>query len=158
MKKFLLILTAFVLAAVMTLFAGCGPSCSPDGTGGENGNTKITEMYIKVNDNKLKITLEDNSSVAALTEILKKGDLTYTAHANAFEIYGDIGHSLPTDDSWITSEPGDVLLWAKSNICVFFGENSYSYTRIGKIQGYSAEYLKEMLGAHGSVQVTLSLN
>ena len=118
----------------------------------------ITEMYITVKGNSLKVTLEQNSSVDALVEILKKGDITYTAYPNGFEIYGDIGHSLPTNNSEITSETGDVLLWAGSNICIFFGNNSYSYTRIGKISGYSSSELRALLGAgQGSVQVTISL-
>lgn len=120
-------------------------------------NEEITEMYITVKDFKLKVTLEQNSSVAALIEILKQGDIVYTAYGNSFEIYGDIGHSLPTNNTQITSQAGDVFLWAGNNICIFFGNNSYSYTRIGKIEGYSAELLKSMLGTNSSVQVKLSL-
>ena len=131
-----------------------------DGTGGDNdGESEISVMYVYVNGNKLEVTLEKNSAVDELVALLRKGNITYTAHANGFEIYGDIGHSLPTSDSYITSQTGDVLLWAASNICIFFGNNSYSYTRIGAINGYSASQLKALLGAGGgSVQVTLSLN
>ena len=120
-------------------------------------NEEITEMYITVKDFKLKVTLEQNSSVAALIEILKQEDIVYTAYGNSFEIYGDIGHSLPTNNTQITSQAGDIFLWAGNNICIFFGNNSYSYTRIGKIEGYSAELLKSMLGTNSSVQVKLSL-
>ena len=120
-------------------------------------NEEITEMYITVKDFKLKVTLEHNSSVEALIDILKQKDIVYTAYGNSFEIYGDIGHALPTNNTQITSQPGDVLLWAGSNICIFFGNNSYSYTRIGKIEGYTTELLKTMLGTNGSVQVKLSL-
>lgn len=121
-------------------------------------NEDITEMFIYVNDSKLAVTLEKNSSADALVELLKQGDITYTSYPNGFEIYGDIGHTLPTNDTRITSETGDVLLWARSNICIFFGNNTYSYTRIGKINGYSADELRTMLGAgQSSVQVTISL-
>ena len=118
---------------------------------------EITEMYITVNAFKLKVTLEHNSTVEALIDILKQEDIVYTAYGNSFEIYGDIGHSLPTNNTQITSQAGDVFLWAGNNICIFFGNNSYSYTRIGKIEGYSAELLKSMLGMNSSVQVKLSL-
>lgn len=126
--------------------------------GDENNNREVSEMYVTVNGNKLKVTLENNSSTAALIELLRQGDIVYTAHGNNFEIYGDIGHALPTNNTQITSQAGDVLLWAGSNICIFFGNNSYSYTRIGKIEGYTAGQLKTMLGGgSGSVQVTISL-
>ena len=119
---------------------------------------EITEMYITVGNYKLKVTLAKNSTVDALVEILKKGNITYTAHANNFEIYGDIGHDLTTkNDERLTSQVGDVFLWAGDNICIFFGNNSYSYTRIGRIEGYTADKLKEMLAPSSTVQVTLSI-
>ena len=128
---------------------------------GENNDSKeseeITEMYITVGNNKLKVTLAVNSAVDDLVKLLKKGDITYIAHANNFEIYGDIGHSLTTNNEQLTSDVGDVFLWAGDNICIFFGNNSYSYTRIGKIEGYTAAQLKEMLAPTSTVQVTISL-
>ena len=128
-----------------------------DDNSGFEESEEITEMYITVGNNKLKVTLAENSTVDALAELLKKGDITYTAHANNFEIYGDIGHSLPTNNTQLTSGVGDVFLWAGSNICIFFGNNSYSYTRIGKIEGYTAARLKEILAPTSNVQVTISL-
>ena len=128
-----------------------------DNTDGNNQSKEITEMYITVNNNKLKVTLAENSTVKVLSELLSQGDITYTANANNFEIYGDIGHSLPTNNTQITSVTGDVLLWKGDNICIFFGSNSYSYTRIGKIEGYSAERLKEILAPSSTVRVTISL-
>lgn len=129
-----------------------------DGTDGTEESEDITEMYIYVNDSKLKVTLAENSSTGALVKILKQGDITYTAHANGFEIYGNIGHDLSTDnDTYLTSQAGDVFLWAGDNICIFFGNNSYSYTRIGRIEGYTASALKAILAASNTVQVTISL-
>lgn len=163
MKKILIVFMTFTLS--LLLFVGCSTtpnSSDEDPKGDQSAPTEeltgeITEMYITVNAYKLGVTLAQNSSVAALIEILKQGDVVYTAHGNSFEIYGDIGHTLPANNTQITSEAGDVLLWAGSNLCIFFGNNSYSYTRIGKIEGYSAELLKTMLGTNGSVQVTISL-
>ena len=125
---------------------------------GSEESEEITEMYIYVGDNRLAVTLAENSAVDALIEILKKGDITYTSHANGFEIYGDIGHNLGTDNNaQMTSEAGDVLLYIGSNICIFFDSNSWSYTRIGKIEGYTASQLKSILAPSSTVQVTISL-
>ena len=117
-------------------------------------------MYLTVNGNKLEVALAENSSVDALVGILKQGDVTFTADENGgFEIYGDIGHSLPTNNTHLTAQAGDVFLYAGRYLCFFFGSNSYSYTEIGKIKGYSASELRTLLGANqGSVQVTVSLN
>lgn len=128
-------------------------------SGSDEQKEKTTEMYITVNGNKLKVTLEDNSSVAALAELLKQGDIVYTADDyGGFEKVGSIGHTLPRNDSQLTTQPGDVILYSGSNIVLFYGSNSWSYTRLGRINGYSVQELKTLLGAgDGSVQITLSL-
>ncbi len=121
---------------------------------------QITEMYITVNGNKLGITLAENSSVAALVERLKQGDVTYTANDyGGFEKVGSLGFSLPTNNTEITAQAGDVILYSGNQIVLFYGSNSWSYTRLGKINGYSVSELKSLLGAgNGSVQVTISLS
>ena len=168
-KKLIAILCGIILCLCLT-FAACGENPDGDKTGDNESNTEqgdgigseeseeITEMYIYVDNNRLAVTLAENSAVDALIEILKQGDITYTSHANGFEIYGDIGHNLGTvNNAQMTSEPGDVLLYIGSNICIFFDNNSWSYTRIGKIEGYTASQLKSILAPSSTVQVTISL-
>ena len=129
---------------------------------GEQSNVdlEVSQIYITVNENKLEVTLASNESVAALIELLKKGDIVYTADDyGGFEKVGNIGHSLPRNDTQIRTEAGDVILYQGNQICIFVGSNSWSYTRIGKINGYSTQELKTLLGAgEGKVQVTISLN
>lgn len=162
MKKVLIIFC--VLLAALTL-VGCAhgvtaPPENPDGITSDNTDKtteEITVMYVHVNGNKLEVTLDNNSSVDALVALLKQGDIVFTAYENGdFEIYGSIGRSLPTNNTQITAQAGDVLLYAGNNICLFFGSNSYSYTKIGKINGYTAQQLKTLLGGK-TVTVTLSL-
>ena len=166
-KKFLAVLFVIIIGCLLPACAGNSagdtdgndPDTEQSGENSDNPDDgeEITEMYITVNDNKLKVTLAKNSTAEALVELLQRGNITYTAHANNFEIYGDIGHSLPTNNSQLTSQAGDVFLWAGDNICIFFGNNSYSYTKIGRIEGYTASQLKEMLAPSSTVQVTISL-
>lgn len=154
MKK--LFAAFFIVVMICFAFLGCsGGTESEDENWEENG-----KMYLTVNENKLEVTLADNSSVYALVEILKEGDITFTANENGnFEMYGDIGHSLPTNNTNISATAGDVILYSGRYLCLFFGNNSYSYTRIGKIDGYSASELRTLLGvSEGSVQVTISLD
>ena len=121
---------------------------------------EIKEMYITVNEkNKVKVTLEKNSSVDALIEILKQKDIVYTASDyGGFEKVGDLGFTLPTNNSQLTTQPGDVILYSGDQIVLFYGSNSWSYTKLGKIEGYSANELASLLGAgNGTVSITLSL-
>ena len=125
----------------------------------ETEKEEIMKMYITVNGNKVEVTLAENSAVDKLIEILKQGDIVYTADDyGGFEKVGALGHSLPTSNTQITTEPGDVILYSGNQIVLFYGSNSWSYTRLGRIEGYSASELAELLGAgKGKVQVTLSL-
>lgn len=117
-------------------------------------------MYITINGNKLEVTLTENSSVDALLERLGKGDINYIANDyNDFEKVGGLGFSLPTNNTQITTQPGDVMLYSGNQIVLFYGSNSWSYTRLGKINGYTVSELRSLLGAgKGSTQVTISLN
>ncbi len=125
----------------------------------EQDYKEITTMYIYINDNKLEVTLAKNSAVDALVEILKQGDIIYTADDyGGFEKVGDLGHTLPTENSRITTQAGDVILYSGDRIVLFYGSNTWSYTRLGKINGYSASELRTLLGADdGSIQVRISL-
>ncbi|MDE7263602.1 MAG: leucine-rich repeat protein [Anaeroplasmataceae bacterium] len=120
---------------------------------------EITKMYITINGNKLEVTLAENSSVGALVERLKQGDIIYTANDyGGFEKVGSLGFSLPTNDTQITTQSGDVILYLGNQIVLFYGSNSWSYTRLGRIIGYSASELRTLLGAgNGSSQVMISL-
>lgn len=121
---------------------------------------EITKMFITINENKLEVTLAENEAVDALIEILKKGNIVYTADDYGdFEKVGALGYTLPTSNTQMTTEPGDVILYSGNQLVLFYGNNSWSYTKIGKITGYTTAELRNLLKAgQGKVQVTISLN
>lgn len=120
---------------------------------------EVTAIYITVNSNKLEVTLTQNSAVDALIEILKLHDITYIAHPyGGFEIVGNIGQTLPANNEQIMAQTGDVMLYQGNSIVIFYGENEWLYTRIGRINGYSASELRALLSfGNGSIEVKLSL-
>ncbi len=120
---------------------------------------EITTMYLYINENKLEVELEKNAAVTALVELLNQGDITYTADDyGGFEKVGSLGHTLPTENSEITTEAGDVILYSGNQIVLFYGSNTWSYTRLGKIKECSASELSTILSAgNGSIQVRISL-
>ena len=156
MKKILAVLLIAIIACFA--IAGCD-DFSKQQTPPENNEEEITQMYLTINGNKLEVTLAENSAVDALVEILKQGDIVYTADDyGGFEKVGALGHTLPTSNSQITTQAGDVVLYNGNQIVIFYGSNSWSYTRLGKIEGRSVDELSSFLCAgEGSVEVTISL-
>ena len=127
---------------------------STDSGQAQNDNT----MNLKVNNSTMKVKLADNAATKALVERLKGGAVTYNAHDyGGFEKVGALGFSLPSNDTYITTEPGDIMLYTSNQLCIFFDSNSWEYTPIGKIEGMTKQQLKDAFGT-GEVSITLSLD
>ena len=121
--------------------------------------TTMDKIYITINGQSQSVTLVENAATKALVEKLQQAPVTVTLNSSGgFEIWGALGFSLPTSDQQITAQPGDVILYNGSNICIFYGSNSWSYTRLGKIEGLSESELRSFLKAgESNISVTLSL-
>ena len=115
-------------------------------------------VYIKINNNVLNIELEENSATTELKERLKNGDIIVNAHEyGGFEKVGDLGFSLPREDTNITTSLGDIVLYQGNQISLFYNSNSWSYTKLGKIQNISSSELESILG-NGDVTITFTLS
>ena len=112
-------------------------------------------IKLKVNSHVLNVKLEDNSAAKALMDKLKMGDVTIHAEDyGGFEKVGDLGFSLPRSDKYITTSVGDIVLYDGNEISLFYNSNSWSYTKLGKVQ--NIKDLKKILG-NGDVKLVLSL-
>ena len=122
--------------------------------------TTMSKMYITIDGQAQAVTLVDNQATKTLVEKLQQAPVTVTLNSSGgFEIWGALGFSLPTSNEQINAQPGDVILYNGSNICIFYGTNSWSYTRLGKIDGLSESELRTFLKAgEGNISVTLSLS
>ena len=113
-------------------------------------------MNITAGGKTITATLADNATAKALAEKLKSGSVTVDMKANGFEHYGPLGFSLERHDKQISAVSGDIMLYDGNNICVFYGSNSWSYTPLGKIDGKTADELKNFFGTD-TISVTYSL-
>ena len=92
------------------------------------------KMRIEIDGNYLEVNWEDNESVKELTEMVSKQVLTINMHRyGGFEQVGSLGFSLTSDDTRLTSKPGDIYLYDDNQIVIFFGSNTWSYTKLGSI-------------------------
>lgn len=114
-------------------------------------------ITITVGNQSLTMTLADNSSTRALVEKLKEGDLTVNMQDYSnFEKVGPLGFYLPVNDTQITTGPGDVILYQGCYLVIYYDHNSWSFTRLGKIEGATRQSLLSVLG-NGDVTLTLSI-
>jgi len=130
-------------------------SRDPSDSGQPDGETMI---YAHIGDNTLTIRPENNSSAEAFVALLQEGDVTVDMHEyGGFEKVGPLGTSLPTNDEDITTEPGDVILYQGNQITIYYNTNSWSFTRLGKVQGMTPEEIRAALG-DGDPTVVFSLD
>ena len=118
------------------------------------------KLYITIGDVTKTATLVDNSATQELVTKLQSSPITVTLNSSGgFEIWGALGFSLPTSNEQINAQPGDIVLYNGSNICMFYGTNSWNYTLLGKIDGLSESELRTFLKAgESNISVTLSLS
>ena len=126
---------------------------------GETDTTMPETIKITVSGKTLPVKIEDNEATKALVAVLSEASITYEAHDYGdFEKVGSLGLTLPANNSQITTQPGDVILYSGNQIVLFYGSNTWSYTRLGKIQYESLDELKSFLKAGEEIiSVTLSL-
>ena len=117
------------------------------------------EFSLKMEIAGIPVTVdwEDNASVKALKDLCQSGGLTIQMSMyGGFEQVGSIGTSLPREDVQTTTSSGDIVLYSGDQIVVFYGSNSWSYTRLGHIADSSGHSMEELLG-NGDVSLTISL-
>ena len=103
-------------------------------------------INLKIWNKTLDVTLEENSATKALIEKLHEWDIVVNAREYWwFEKVGNLGFDLPKTDKQITTEPGDLVLYQWNQISLFYESNSWSYTKLWKVQMISKDGLKEIL-------------
>ena len=113
-------------------------------------------MQMKINDTPVTVAWEDNESVSALKE-LAANDLTIQMSMyGGFEQVGSIGQRLPSSDVQTSTSSGDIVLYSSNQLVVFYGSNSWAYTRLGHITDKTPEEMRTLL-SNGDVTITLSV-
>ena len=150
------IIIRLLVMTLALLVMSCGGDEAQAQTIKEENMTE--KLYITIGNQTLPVTLVKNNATEALMAALAANPITYEADDyGGFEKVGALGISLPTNNQQLTTQAGDVILYSGNQIVLFYGSNSWSYTRLGRIEYESLEQLKSFLKAgQGRVSVTLS--
>ena len=161
----------YLLLAVLGL-SGCGNGSSPADSAPPPSQSVISEqessqsqddsssqeepmLKITVGDQELLATFADNSSAEEFRDLLAQGPVTISMDDyGGFEKVGSLGTTLTRNDTRITTQPGDVILYQGNQITIYYGTNTWNFTRLAKIN--DSTDLQAKLGT-GTVQVTFSL-
>ena len=171
------------LAVLALLLSGCGAASQPEPPGPSTDETVTAapelsapspapedaataespeegevqgEMKLRIGDTPVTVEWEENETVEALRELVGQGELTVELSMyGGFEQVGPLGRSLPRSDVQTTTRAGDIVLYSGSQIVLFYGSNSWAYTRLGHISDPDEAGLAELLGS-GDVEITLS--
>lgn len=123
-----------------------------------NANPKentAMKMNLQIGDSTFTATLEENAAVESLLDLMETAPLIIQmSDYSGFEKVGSLGVSLPTSNRQTTTQSGDIVLYNGNQIVIFYGTNSWSYTRLGKVDDLTG--WEEALG-NGDVTVTFSI-
>ncbi len=112
-------------------------------------------MILMIGNTEVPVIWEDNASVEDLRALAENGLSIEMSMYGGFEQVGPIGQSITSNDEQTTTSPGDIVLYSGDNIVIFYGSNSWAYTRLGRID-LSEEELKNLL-SNGDVTITITI-
>lgn len=162
------LLVALVITAIAITACGCQSESTNNATSNvvkDNTTQEVSvsdngqasdDMKMSINGTMVNVAWEQNESVEALKQLAAQKPLTINMSMyGGFEQVGSIGQNLPKNDVQTTTSAGDIVLYSGNQIVVFYGSNSWAYTRLGKITDKSASQMKELLG-NGDVTITFT--
>lgn len=160
MKKIPALLLSFALLLSLTACQGQDVETNEPSQINEDSEDETMEKEIKlqmmIGDSTVAVEWENNESVNALLDCVKDTPLTVQMSMyGGFEQVGSLGESLPRNDVQTTTQAGDIVLYSGNQIVVFYGSNSWAYTRLGRITDKTRQELADILG-NGNVTLTLS--
>ena len=148
----------FICICLIVLMQGCKSTETIDNNTDTEPKQEETmmekELKMRIGETEVQVTWEENESVQALKELVKDKPLSIQMSMyGGFEQVGSIGTSLPRNDRQTTTNSGDIVLYSGNQVVVFYGSNSWAYTRLGHITNKNQNDMRDLL-SNGDVTIT----
>ena len=153
-----------LLPAVMLCLSGCvGRPDLPTSAAESEKSTKMTTeetampeidttmLVLTIDGTAVDVQWENNAAVVELYALAQNAITVNTSAYGGFEQVGSLPQSFSRSDVQMTAQPGDIVLYSGNQLVVFFGSNSWSYTKLGHISGLSADELAALLDKEQTV-------
>ena len=108
-------------------------------------------LLLTIDGTAVDVQWENNAAVAELYALAQNVITVNTTAYGGFEQVGSLPQSFSRSDAQMTAQPGDIVLYSGNQLVVFFGSNSWSYTKLGHISGLSADDLAALLDKEQTV-------
>ena len=102
-------------------------------------------LLLTIDGTSVEVQWENNAAVAELCALAQNAITVNTSAYGGFEQVGRLPQSFSHSDAQMTTQPGDIVLYSGNQLVIFFGSNSWSYTRLGHIEGLSTDELTALL-------------
>ncbi len=107
---------------------------------------QMPTLMLSIDGTPVTVLWEDNETVSELFTAVQNGAIEVSASRyGGFEQVGSLPQSFSRNDVQTTTQPGDIVLYSGNQLVIFFGSNSWSYTRLGHVNGMSSEGLSDLL-------------
>ncbi len=122
-----------ILLIIMVVFSvSCANKNINNNIEEEKDETEM-ELRLKIDDVNVDVLWEDNESVLELKNISKNGLSLKLNEYGGFEQTGLIGKTIVSNDEQMDVSCGDIVLYNSRQICLYYDDNSWSFTKLGKI-------------------------
>ena len=102
-------------------------------------------LLLTIDGTAVDVQWENNTAVTELYALAQNAITVNTSAYGGFEQVGSLPQSFSRSEVQMTAQPGDIVLYSGNQLVVFFGSNSWSYTKLGHINGLSADELTVLL-------------
>ena len=138
------ILIAVLIAAVLVFVYLGNHDGGDDSVPETDPEAPSTNLIMTVDGKRISADWESNPSVDAIKALANEALTINMERYGGFEQTGKM-KSIARNDSFMDVGCGDIVLYNGNQICLYFGENSYSFTRLGKITGMTDSEIIDML-------------
>ena len=114
-----------------------------------------SNMKLYINNTEIPVIWEENETINELKETAKSGDIVVSMSMYSDnEQVGSLGRSYGCNDSEMTTHSRDIVLYNSSNIVVFYGSNTWAYTRLGQMQISEQEATNLLSNGNVTLRIT----
>ena len=108
-------------------------------------------LVLTIDGTAVDVQWENNSAVAELYALAQNAITVSTSAYGGFEQVGSLPQIFSRNDVQMTTQSGDIVLYSGNQLVVFFGSNSWSYTKLGHINGLFSDELAALLDKEQTV-------